>query len=471
MSKHLKKLSLAIILLIASVPFAFAQIDITAAIRNSAFNQRSTSIAVADAATGQMLASHQADMPLNPASCAKILTSAAAISLLGPKYTLSTGFFADSAPTGGVVNTLYVTGNGDPSLVTEELLVMAQHLREKGLRRITNSIVIDDSYFDSHEYPRKNGNNGRAYTAKTSAVSVNFNSIGVKVSPGRKTGAPGIVELDPPVEGIKIINKLVTRPRFSVSIALKKNKDSNSESVVVTGRIPASAGPQTFWRSVGDPVANAGRVIAYALKQNGIAVSGTIKSGKVPQGAHKISIEPSRPLSEIIADMNKNSNNFMAEQLLKHIGAVKRGAPGSTEKGVEAVEEFLASIGISRGTYEIENGSGLSDYTRISAQQLVKVLVAVYKNRAIRDDFIASLSILGVDGTTKRWGRAANELVGSVYAKTGTLNGVSTLAGFAPMQNGKMAAFAILANDLQKGAARAHEAELAVVRSIAEEKR
>ncbi|MFA4875299.1 MAG: D-alanyl-D-alanine carboxypeptidase/D-alanyl-D-alanine-endopeptidase, partial [bacterium] len=350
-----------------------------------------------------------------------------------------------------------------------ELWRMAQSLRSKGLTRVTGGIVIDESYFDSHYYPHKGGNEGRAYTAMTGAVAVNFNSIGVTVSPGRRPGAPGSIELSPPIEGYKIVNKLVTRQKSIVSVAMKS--DSSGDTIIVTGRVTPKATPQTYWRSVNDPAIYAGRVIAYVLSQNGISVDGPILTGRVPQSAHTISIEPSRSLADLVSDMNKHSNNFMAEQLLKHLGAARMGPPGSTEKGVKVVSEFLASIGVRPGTYDLENGSGLSENTRITASQLVKVLVATYRNQAIRNEFISSLSVLGVDGTMKKWNRVASELTGTVYAKTGTLNGVSTLAGYVPMRDGRMAAFAILANDLPKGVWGAHEAELAVVRSIAEGER
>ncbi len=450
--------------LIASV--SWGVIDIQGALGNPGFNPSRTSIVVADAATGRIMADYQPDLALNPASCAKILTSATALSLLGPNYHMSTGFYSDRPPVNGTTGTLYVSGNGDPSLVTEELWRMAQDLHSRGLRSVTGGITVDESFFDSHYYPHKSGNDGRAYTAQTGAVAVNFNSIGVTVGPGNRAGSAGTVELAPPVEGYKIVNKLVTRSKFAVSIAIKE--DAEGETIIVTGRVPPGAAPQTFWRSVPDPVAYAGRVIAYVLTQNGISVQGPIRNGRVPSNAHTIAIEPSRSLAELVSDMNKHSNNFMAEQLLKHLGGARRGAPGSTEKGVDVVAEFLASVGIPRGTYDMENGSGLSDRTRISAEQLVKVLVAMYKNHSVRNEFISSLSVLGVDGTMKKWNRVASELSGVVYAKTGTLNNVSTLAGYVPMRDGRMAAFAILANGLPKGVWGAHQAELDVVRSIAE---
>jgi D-alanyl-D-alanine carboxypeptidase/D-alanyl-D-alanine-endopeptidase (penicillin-binding protein 4) len=289
--------------------------------------------------------------------------------------------------------------------------------------------------------------------------------MAVVVSPGAKVGGPGVVALEPPIEGYKIVNKLVTGGKFRLDIAMKK--EGGEDVIVVTGRIPPRAGPQKFYRSLTDPAIYAGQTIRYWLTKAGISVSGPVREAKTPAGAKIIVVNESQPLSEIIAQMNKRSNNFIAETLLKHLGAAKYGAPGSTAKGIMAVEGWLASIGIPKGNLTLENGSGLSDISRVSAKDLVKVLVAAYKNNSMRDAFVQSLSIYGVDGTTQKW-RLAPELLGKVYVKTGTLDGVSALAGYAPQPSGRMAAFAILANSIPRGAWTAHEAQMEVVRAITE---
>ena len=211
----------------------------------------------------------------------------------------------------------------------------------------------------------------------------------------------------------------------------------------------------------------AGAVIAYQFGESGIKVEGPVRSGTMPEGAHVIAEQFSKPLNEIVYDMNKLSTNFVAEQITKALGAAKLGAPGSTEKGIAVFEGFLSSIGIPKGTIVLENGSGLSSRSRVTASQLVKVLVTAYHDRKVRSDFIDSLSVLGVDGTMKGWTKMAPELAGTVYAKTGTLDGVSTLAGYVTMPDRRLAAFAILANGLPRGIRAAKEAQLGVVRSIA----
>lgn len=429
------------------------------------FNAARTSIVIAEAASGRDIASHLPDLKLNPASCMKIVTSAAALSLLGPDWRFRTYLLADRELRDGTIDTLYVKGTGDPRLVNEELAGIAGHLYSKGLRKIANGIVIDNSYFDSYEYPRKSGFDERAYTAKTSATAVNFNSIAVEIGPGTRPGAQGRVSLDPPLDYFRVVNKLVTGGKFRLGIWVKP--DGESESILVSGRIPPRTLPEKFYRSVADPAVYTASTIAYFLRQAGIVVGGTMRAGEVPAKAVRVFVYESPPLADLIKDMNKISNNFMAEQLIKHIGAVKFGPPGTTASGIMAAEEYLAKIGIPRGSYIIENASGLSDVSRISASQLVSVLVAAYKEPAQRNALLNSLSILGIDGTTKNW-RIPQDLEGRAYVKTGTLNNVSTLAGYAPMASGRMAAFAILANGLPQGMAGAHQAQIGVVKAIME---
>jgi D-alanyl-D-alanine carboxypeptidase/D-alanyl-D-alanine-endopeptidase (penicillin-binding protein 4) len=450
--------------LIAQV--ACARVDLQQALDSPGFDPDRTSIVVADASTGEVLASHLPDLMLNPASCAKILTSVTALAKLGLDYRFTTSFYANRRPQGSEIDTLYVEGTGDPFLINEEIARIASVLRNMGIVRINGGIVIDNSYFDSFDFPRKYGDEGRAFTAKTSAVTVNFNSIGIEISPGSRAGSPAKVELKPPVDSFDVKNRVKTGSKSYISIAM--GTDSKDNDIVVSGRIHPRSGTQIYWRSVPDPVQYAGAVIKHIFGENGISVTGPARSGTVPNSAFLLTKESSPPLSEIVRNMNKLSTNFVAEQLTKHLGAVFKGPPGSTTKGVAVIEDFLASIGIPQGSVVLENGSGLSSISKISARQLTKVLVAAYRNRTIRSDFMSSLSVLGIDGTMKKWKHMEPGLTGMVYAKTGTLNAVSALAGYVPMSDGRMAAFAILANGLPKGSWAANKAQLAVVKSIAE---
>ncbi|MFH1830214.1 MAG: D-alanyl-D-alanine carboxypeptidase/D-alanyl-D-alanine-endopeptidase [Pseudomonadota bacterium] len=467
MSNNYRILATSFVVLIATLiaSVASARVDIQDALDSPGFDPERTSIVVADASTGEILASHLPDLKLNPASCTKILTSSTALAKLGLDYRFATYFYADHKPTAGSIGTLYVKGTGDPSLINEELERIALKFRQLGVYRITNGIVIDNSFFDSFYYPCKPGNDGRAYTAKTSAVAVNFNSIGIEISPGRGAGKLAKIELKPPVDIFNVKNRVVTSPKSNIAIAMGKGTDG--KDIVVSGRIHPRSGTHIYWRSIDDPAQYAGAVIKHIFSKNGITITGPVVSGIAPPNAYLLTEELSPPLAEIIHDMNKLSTNFVAEQITKHLGAIFVRPPGSTQKGIAVIQDYLASIGIPKGNVVLENGSGLSSISRISARELVKVLVAAYRNNKIQYDFMSSLSVLGVDGTMKKWKRMEPGLTGMVYAKTGTLDAVSALAGYVPMPDGRLAAFAILANGLPKGAWAANKAQLAVVKSIA----
>jgi len=426
-----------------------------------------TGVAAASADQGMTLASINGDTPFNPASCAKIVTSAAALAFLGPDYRFETTFYTDRTGRGyGPIENLYVSGNGDPSLVNEELWQIAEALVNHGIKSISGDIVIDDSFFDGPWYPRKDGDDERAYTATTSAVALNFNSVKIIIEPGERSGEKAVVTADPPTSYIRIVNNVVTGRKFRATITSGPSSEQ-VETFIVSGTIPLRAEPKSFYRNIRDPARYAGSVLKDFLAQRGVVINGAVRKGPVPSGSRGIVRWQSKPLREIVRDMNKFSNNFIAEQLIKHLGSVKKGTPGTTAKGVEVLDDYLSSLGVERGTYTLENGSGLSAVSRISARQLLKVLLAVYGNPRIRMDFIDSLSVLGVDGTMHRW-RSSPNLRGTLRAKTGSLDNVITLAGYVPMSNGRTGTFVILANGFKRGKHSAHDAELMIASAIAE---
>lgn len=468
-------LLIALILVISAVlgvPDSGAQTSLDRRIRQIIAESRladdRTGVSVALVDDGRMIASINSDTPLNPASCAKLITTAAALSQLGRHYRFETVFYTDSPVGQGSIHNLYVKGNGDPSFVTEELYRTAYELSKLGVKTVSGDIVIDDTFFDGTYYPRKDTNNdSRAFTALTSAVAVNFNSVKFIIAPGSKVGRKAEITTEPPTPYINIINKVVTGKKFRLSI-VPKYTQGEGEAFIISGSIPLRAQPQFFYRTLSDPVIYSGHALKAVMGEFGITASTGVRKGQVPQSAHEILRMKSKPLSEIVRDMNKFSNNFIAEQITKHVGAVKKGRPGSTSKGVATFGDYLFSIGINPDGYVLENGSGLSSVTRISTKEIVKMLIRIYRDREVRPDFIESLSILGVDGTMGKW-RSAPNLHGTLRAKTGSLADVSALAGYIPTGGGKIAAFAIFANGFKKGKLSAHDAELKIVSAIANE--
>ena len=416
-------------------------------VESSALAVARTGILVASVETGDVLYARDADALLNPASNVKLVTSAAALARLGPEYRFSTEFLLAEAPAKGVVKTLYVRGRGDPTMVTERLWAIAGELQRLGLRRI-GELVLDDTYFDAERfgpgYDREDTD--RAYSAPSGALSLNFNAVEVVVTPGDRARLKANVQLEPATPFFEVVNQAVTvgrkgRARVIVRTELRNGR----ERVVVDGRVPVGARPHTMWRRIDEPALYFGHTLASLLEHRGVKV-GRVRLARAPDGARIVHVSQSEALSEIVRRLNKTSNNFVAEQLLRTLGAELRGAPGSWAKGVEAAEEFLGELGIAPGSYVMRNGSGLNDANRFSARQLVTVLRGMWSRSQLQPEFVVSLPVAARDGTI-RWRMGGTAAAGRLRAKTGTLDGVVSLSGYVQDAAGRTLAFAVIVND------------------------
>ena len=418
-------------------------------------------ILVADVETGRTLFARDPDVLLNPASNVKLVTSAAALARLGPEYRFDTEFYVD-AGAGDSARALYVKGKGDPSLLTERLWAIAGDLVHLGIRRI-GDVVIDDSYFDGErEGPGFDQETGdRSYLARTGAVSLNWNTIAVHVAPGDRRGGKARVELEPASDLFEVdVRATTVAPGGRRRLAVSSVRSGAKQRIVVEGRIPQDSRLQTVWRRIDDPGLYLGHTLRRLLDLRGVRFAGKVRRGTVPQGARLVHVAQSDSLGEIVRRLNKTSNNFVAEQLLETLGAQLKGPPGSWPKGVEAVEDFLADMGIARGAYVMKNGSGLNDTNRFSARQLVTLLRAMWARFPLHAEYVASLPVAGRDGTI-RWRMEGSEAVGRLRAKTGTLENVTTLSGYVETAGHRTLAFAILVNDFPgraSGAVRAVDA-------------
>lgn len=430
-----------------------SQRELEAALRSivegSAVAGARAGVLVADVVTGDVLYARDADVLLNPASNVKLVTSAAALARLGPGYRFATELLVD-APSAGAdaVRTLYVRGHGDPTLVTERLWVIAGELAHLGIRRV-GDVVLDDGWFDGERngpgYDQEEGD--RSYLAPTGALSLNWNTVAVYVAPGARRGQKGRVELEPHSAFFELVNRTKTvGPKGRRHVTVESSLVNGKQRIVVSGPIPARSRVQAVWRKIDDPPRYFGHSLVKLLELRGVKVTGAIRAGTVPPGAKLVHVAESDTLAEIVRRLNKTSNNFVAEQLLKTLGAEAKGAPGSWGKGVEAAGEFLAAIGLPRGAYVMKNGSGLNDTNRFSARQLVTLLRAMWSRFPLQAEYVTSLPVAGRDGTT-RWRMDGTAADGHLRAKTGTLENVTSLSGYVETAGKRTLAFAIIVND------------------------
>ena len=400
---------------------------------------------------GKVVYAHSANELLNPASNVKLFTSATALSTLGPAYRWETDFLTrDPIKPDGSIKDLYVRGNGDPLMTTERLYAIVSDLYHLGLRRITGTIYLDDSYFDGNRVGPgfDQEESDRAYMAPTGALSLNWNAVQINVFPGAAAGKPARVELEPPSDYFKVENHVTTvRPSDRGRVRLKLSTVGDRQKVEVSGRLPLDKPGVQLWRKIDQPTPYFGYTLKALLRQRGIKFYGRIRAANTPSSAKVFDVAESPPLALAVRHMNKVSSNFIAEMLVKTLGANLGGAPGSWAKGISAVEDFLATqVGIPRGSYVMKNGSGLNDTNRFSAAQVVKVLTYMAHQFGAGPEYMASLGIAGKDGTVH--GRMeGTDAEGHIRAKTGTLHGVTALSGLVESVGGERFAFAILVND------------------------
>ncbi|MHB1843802.1 MAG: D-alanyl-D-alanine carboxypeptidase/D-alanyl-D-alanine endopeptidase [Deltaproteobacteria bacterium] len=461
------------------LPFAVAALALTSSptlpaeldelVRTGLLGQSHSGIEVYSLDDGKIVfGSHDRDL-LNPASNTKIFTSAAALSRLGPDYRWVTEIYLDAPLSRGVERgNLIVRGKGDPTLVSERLWEIVGELRHQGLREVHGDLVLDDSYFDQVvEGPGwDQEKTDRAYLAPISALASNWGSFAIYVSPTERAGQKARVEIDPPSPYFKLESEVVTGGRAR-HITTSGWSARDGYHVRVRGRIPAGAATAAFWRRVGDPTLYTGETLKELLAERGIHVTGRVRRGRLPPAARLFFASESDSLDVVLKRLNKQSSNFVAEMILKTLAAEVKGIPGSWQNGVEAVAEFLErEVGIPRGSYVMKNGSGLNDVNRFSADQVVRVLSYVYYRMPLAPEFISSLPIAGKDGTV-RFRMEDTAAAGRVRVKTGTLEDVTALSGYAVSLGGRHFAFSLLVNDFPSSLRKAIAAEDAFAVAIA----
>ncbi len=403
--------------------------------------------------TGEVFYERNAEILAHPASNQKLLTSATALALLGPAYVFRTTVACDSAlQTGSILpGDLYLIGRGNPDLRSEDLFGLAQNLAQMGLKEIRGNLVCDDFYFDDLRWG--NGwmwdDDPAYYAPRLSALSVNKNTAIVRAAPADSLGQPARVQIVPPTEHVTLLNNSVTIKRKSQIDSLKlppllitRKWQQNENTILVEGAIAQDESPQEETVNVLEPEIYCGKLFREVLQTAGIILHGNVVRGEAPAKI-KILAEHRGPIMPALVNLNKISDNLSAELLLKAIGAEKVGLPGTAAKGIRAMRQFFAGAGLDTNAVYSADGSGVSHYNLITPAGIVQLLAAMWKNFSIRNEFIATLPIAGVDGSlsNRMKGTAA---AGVLHAKTGTISAVSTLSGYTTTADGEELAFSFM---------------------------
>ncbi len=430
-----------------------------------------TAASVVSLPSGRPIYNHNSLQPLLPASVMKIVTTAAALHYLSPEYRFKTLFMHTGQRQGDVIQgDLIIRGGGDPRLSTEQLWRIATQIKASGINEITGDLIVDAHFFDTYDRAPswEIERTQKAYDAKLAALSLNFNTISVHLQPSQ-IGDLVRTWLEPATPYIQLQNtaKTIQRGKTIVSAYRSSEESVGTVDLFVRGKLPVGSQEKVIRLNIDNPIRYAAETFKAILQQTGVKIEGVTKISYKPVAGHELYYHLSDPLSLILKELNTFSNNFMAEQILKTIAAEKAGTPGSHENGLKLVEEFLQLSHVNTQGVILQDGSGLSRKNRMTTQAITDVLSSLYSRFDIGPDFVTALRVMGADGVLSQR-LAKSPARGQIRAKTGTLNRVSTLAGYVATPHGKVFAYAIFLNNNGCGPWRADRIEDRIVNTIHE---
>ncbi len=406
------------------------------------------SFLVEDAETGRVVAAHDADTPRSPASTLKVVTTIAALETLGPAYTWHTRAWVRGTIGHGVLDgDLILQGGGDPYMTLERWWSFAHLLRTRGLRAIHGDIVIDATWFDlpKTDPGAFDGLPNRAYNVVPDALMVNFQSVEFNVAADPDTHRVEIVA-DPAPVNLAVDNRIRYSGGRCSGAARRVDFAVASpawDRVVFTGMLSPHCAARSFTRLVLTPSDYAFGTFVSLWRELGGEFTGRLRTEAAPGEALPFASFDSLTLGEIVRLTNKFSSNLMARHLLLTMGRERFGGPATPGKGAAAIGEWGRTHGIDLTDVDLDNGSGLSRSTRITVRTLSEVLFAAYHSR-FAPEFMASLPLAGLDGTLHA--RFKDVPAGSVRLKTGHLDGVSGIAGYATGADGRTYVVVCLVN-------------------------
>jgi D-alanyl-D-alanine carboxypeptidase/D-alanyl-D-alanine-endopeptidase (penicillin-binding protein 4) len=478
----LRFLCSALLLLVSCVsvaaPGAAIPPEVEAALSRAKIPREAVALLVleADQPNATPRLSHRAQVPMNPASVMKLTTTFAALELLGPTYAWTTPVYVDGPVHDGTLNgNVYIKGQGDPKLVLEKLWLMLRRLQGVGIQQIAGDIVLDRSAFEVPDADPANfdGEPLRPYNAAPDALLINFKAVVMTFTPNPTTNTAQ-VQFDPPLAGVQMQTSVpLSNADCGDYRGALKADFADANRIRFGGSYAARCGEKVWPVAYSDPRSYALRAVHGMWLAIGGKLSGSVRYGTVPVllAAAKPTLEvTSAPLAEIIRDINKFSNNVMAQQVFLTLGRVV--LPGTLGTGSDASSnEPQAATAIGTGstpapgagsfpaaravmqrwwkerisTDEMpvwDNGSGLSRQERISAQGLARLLQVAWRSPYM-SELMSSLPITGVDGTLKRF---KSKAVGSAHLKTGTLSNALARAGYVDGASGRRYVLVALIN-------------------------
>ncbi len=401
-------------------------------------------------ATGTRL-TWQAQKPVNPASLMKLVTTSAALELLGPAWSWSTPVWLQGAVRDGVLyGDLVIKGSGDPKLVIERLWLLLRRVQQLGVRDIRGDIVLDRSAFLAPEQNPADfdGESLRPYNVGPDALLLNYKSILLSFTPDTLHGIAA-VSSEPPLNGLRVdaTVPLASGPCEDWRVQLKPDF-SDPTRLHLAGSLASACGSKTWPLAYPDARSYNDRLLTALWRDMGGKLGGSVRDGVAPTSAPSFDLQ-SPPLAEVVRDINKFSNNVMAQQLFLTLALTQRGQ-GTPEAARDVTRQWLVErFGDAARGAVIDNGSGLSRETRVSAALLARLLQVEWAG-PLMPELISSLPVSGLDGTLRR----SKAPPGRAHLKTGSLRDVVGIAGVVLANSGRRYVVVAIVNHPNANAAR-----------------
>lgn len=397
--------------------------------------------------SGAVLYSRNINTTMVPASTLKVLTAEAALIFLGANYRFATQLLTDAPDVkdGVLQGNLYIALSGDPTLTYTDIVAILSALKLHQIQSIAGNVYIDNSAYDQHYYGPgwDDKDKGYCYAAPIGASIINKNCLTFKIAPGRGIGKNAEVVTYPKYFYPTIRNSVLTKTTRTKNCALRLTTTPD-KVINVAGCMPQGLYEWGVSYVITDIPEYNRKLFKNLIKRLGITVNGSVSFAAAPKNASIISQHASKPLTELISEMLKKSDNVIAGALFKKIGQLYTKQPGSWENGSYAVAHILAShAGMNNVGLRLLDGSGLSPQNLMTSVQMMQVLDFAYHHPQTSGEFIAALPVAGVDGTLKH---RMNNIARKVRAKTGTISGVVALAGYADSADNEAIAFVIIIN-------------------------
>ena len=444
-----------------TVAHAVLPINLQEALTKAQLPADSVAVVVQPVDGGAPIISHNAAKAMNPASVMKLVTTYAALEALTPAYRWKTEVYRNGPLNQGVLEgDLIIKGYGDPALNITEFWRLLQQVQQLGIRQVKGNLILDLSVYapEVSQRPVLDDEPWRAYNANPSALLLNGRNTSFRFSVANTGNKPAVqISQEFELPQIRVINTMQIRKgacndwrgdlRYSIT------PQADGVTVAFSGTLPDQCDERYLELSVLSDT----QYVFFSFKklwtQLGGQFNGQLVLAPATDANTLVTTWLSPPLDSVVRDINKWSNNVMARQLMLTMALEAGFTPADEAGAVLTLKQVLRQRGLQFPELVLENGSGLSRIERVSAEHLAQLLVTAWQ-RPVMPVLMASMPILGVDGTTKkRLAESASK--GMAYLKTGSLEGVSSIAGYVQDQAGKRYVLVVMANHARASAVRA----------------